>query len=351
MVTQTGAENIMRNVAKRMLMKEVSVGLLSWKYKWAEDANQVKGEAIMRRVGLRILNKELSVCYLGWKYKYLEDANQERGEQILRRVGARLMKAELSQGYVEWVRNKENGIKDMWRRRAENYQIEINSLQLKFSLTTQSGAENIMRNVAKRMLLKDALAKLTVWKDGWLVDHKQARGERILKRVGARFRNGDVMEKVSNWRANSGVDASQLRGEAIMRRVGARMLKKDVASAWDFFVSNFKSAGLERLNSKCMDLLNDLATANGKEADLTGKVTVMMARVTSVQCAIADGARSKLRRLVESQRRWVMDSRFGMWLRNCHTDQAFERHSNAVLSPFGPPYFPRPPHRAGSTLF
>ena len=45
LVTQTGAENIMKNVAKRILNQEAARGLLAWKLKWMESANREKGES------------------------------------------------------------------------------------------------------------------------------------------------------------------------------------------------------------------------------------------------------------------------------------------------------------------
>ena len=114
---QAGAENVMRNVAKRMLMGDVARCVISWKMKVLEMLNQKRGEGIMKRVGLRMLNKDLSISFCNWRDNQLELKNRLRGEQIMRRVGARMMKKELTQNWDAWVKNYKENMLEMVSRR------------------------------------------------------------------------------------------------------------------------------------------------------------------------------------------------------------------------------------------
>lgn len=110
---QAGAESIMRNVAKRMLLADAAQGILEWRTKVTLDFNCQRGQIILKRVGGRWRNEELWGAYRNWKMKWREDADRERGEMIMRRVGARMMNKELAMTWDAWHRNCKEGLLQM----------------------------------------------------------------------------------------------------------------------------------------------------------------------------------------------------------------------------------------------
>lgn len=102
---QSGAEQIMRNVAKRMLYGEVAQALIRWQLKFKEHQSAERGKAIMRRVGGRWRNREASDAIKEWCGKQLNAKQHDRGEAIMRRVGGRWKNQEVATNFGEWVRN------------------------------------------------------------------------------------------------------------------------------------------------------------------------------------------------------------------------------------------------------
>ena len=97
-----------------------------------------------------------------------------------------------------------------------------------------------MRNVAKRMLLADAVQGILEWKTKVALDFNCQRGQIILKRVGGRWRNEELWGAYRNWKMKWREDADRERGEMIMRRVGARMMNKELAMTWDAWHRNYR---------------------------------------------------------------------------------------------------------------
>ena len=119
-VVQQGAENIMRNVAKRILMGEVFQLVLSWKLKYAEAMRQEKAERMLKRVGARLRQRDAVEALVVWhdsamtaKMQAEALRMQERGESILKRVGGRLRMGEAASNVAEWRRNTRLGVLEM----------------------------------------------------------------------------------------------------------------------------------------------------------------------------------------------------------------------------------------------
>merc|ERR1712054_316990 len=112
----------------------------------------------------------------------MAEKNRLRGERIMRRVGARFNNKEIAANWTEWHRNYKDGILEMWSNRANRLQYEIDSLQMKFNLTTQSGGEAIMRNVAKRLLMGEVSLGIIAWIANVRAYKNQLKAELIFKR-------------------------------------------------------------------------------------------------------------------------------------------------------------------------
>jgi len=214
MITQSGAESKMRKVAKDLLNQELAEAFRNWMIKFKEETNQVKGEAIMKRVGGRMRNKELVGCW------------------------------------DKWFKNSSEGIREMWQLRAARWQADFDTLQMKFDLVTRSGAENIMRNVAKRMIMGEVAKYIIGWKHKVTCDNNQAKGEAIMRRVGGRLKNREISDAFQDWSMNMTEEVNQARGEAIMKRVGGRMRNKELALQWDCWFKNYKGGILDMWRSK-----------------------------------------------------------------------------------------------------
>ena len=171
LLMQGGAESIMRNVAKRMLMGEAAQAVICWRSKQLEAKAQARAERIMRRVGGRWRQQDAVEALERWHERAMIAKMQSQGESILKRVGGRLQKKEVAMNFGEWRRNTRAGILDMvskgwlvgwmdewcclrrgcsmgwcvdgavvlqWEGRVEKLTIERDALQMKFQLTTQA---------------------------------------------------------------------------------------------------------------------------------------------------------------------------------------------------------------------
>ena len=116
-----------------------------------------------------------------------------------------------------------------------------------------------MRNVAKRLLLGDALQCVMNWKGKNQEAMNQARGERIFKKVGARFRQADAVEAVGRWRERQVAEKldeearllqekMQAKGESILGRVGGRFRQMEVASNFGEWRRNCRDGALEMVS-------------------------------------------------------------------------------------------------------
>merc|ERR1719247_1693647 len=104
----------------------------------------------------------------------------------MKRVGGRWRYKDLSLNFKEWEYNYKADIVSMWKNRAMNLQVEVDALNMKFDLTTRQGAESIMKNVAKRMLMGEVAQGVIAWHQNWL-EYKQemenqARAQRMMQR-------------------------------------------------------------------------------------------------------------------------------------------------------------------------
>ena len=133
-IPQTGAEQIMKNVAKRMLNNGMAAVLIAWNVNWK---NHVRLNRIMKRVGGRWRNLDLSNAFTTFRDNYGEDKAQRHAQMIMRRVGARMRNKEMAINFAEFVRNAKNDRENMWRNRCAKMQAEIDAMQLQFTLKTQ----------------------------------------------------------------------------------------------------------------------------------------------------------------------------------------------------------------------
>merc|ERR1719247_1505291 len=120
---------------------------------------------------------------------------------------------DLALNWQEWYRNFRADV-------IARLKSETETLEMKFTLATQSGAEGIMRNVAKRMMKGDLARVVIAWHQGLLEMRSQQRGENIMRRVGGRWQNREVSDAVREWRDQHRAEKAKLRAEGIMRRVG-----------------------------------------------------------------------------------------------------------------------------------
>ena len=155
---------------------------------------------------------------------------------------------ELTTNWDAWVTNCKKDRITMYKNRSERLQVDIDALQMKYDMVTNSsmaGAEKIMRNVAKRLLMGDTARLVISWKMKIVEIKNRERGEGIMRRVGMRMLNKDLASGYVRWQLGWMEDKNKARGEMIMRRVGARMTKKELTTNWDAWVQNYKENMLE----------------------------------------------------------------------------------------------------------
>ena len=127
----------MRNVAQRLMNREVASAIVVWRAQYDEVKSRERGEAILKRVGLRMLNRGTSDAVMEWRGQHMEVKNRLRGEGIMMRVGSRMRNKEVALNWAEWVRNYKAGILTMWQNRHRNLSVELDALKMKFAFTTQ----------------------------------------------------------------------------------------------------------------------------------------------------------------------------------------------------------------------
>jgi len=239
-------EQIMRNVAKRILFQDKASAVISWARSSREFKAQLRGERILKKIGAKFKNQDLFDMVNSWQERWREDGALKRGEQIMRRVGTRFLKKELSLLYGEWVHNYRGDLREILTNRTNKLQMEIDSLHLRFILTTQGGAEKIMKNVAKRIMAGDLMTAVLAWKQKAQEAASQVRGERLMKRVGLRLRGASdtvsCLDAIREWNAKWGHIAAERksmhqlhktmsRGERMMFRIGQRFRHGDWSGA------------------------------------------------------------------------------------------------------------------------
>ena len=138
---QAGAEQIMKNVAKRMMNGGLASVIISWRTNChaekTEAVAQERAERIMKRVGGRWKSREMSDAVQDWHGKQLEEKAAQRAEMVMKRVGARLRNKELALNWAEWARNFRSDRSTMWENRVAKLQAALDELQLQFTLKTQ----------------------------------------------------------------------------------------------------------------------------------------------------------------------------------------------------------------------
>ena len=98
-----------------------------------------------------------------------------------------------------------------------------------------------MRNVAQRLMNREAASAIIIWHSNFNEEKSRKRGEAIMKRVGLRMLNRGLSDAVMEWRDQQVEEKSRLRGEGIMRRVGGRMRNKELALNFAEWARNYKA--------------------------------------------------------------------------------------------------------------
>jgi len=228
----------------------VAQALIRWQMKWREHANAERGKAIMRRVGGRWRNREASDAVREWHAKQVEAKQRGRGEAIMRRVGGRWLHKELAMNFSEWVRNYKSHLSGS-RARLED---ELATLKVKFAMVTQGGAEQIMRNVAKRMLYGEVAQALIRWQMKWREHANAERGKAIMRRVGGRWRNREASDAIKEWITNL-KDSKVFAIEKHSARAMGRILRRWTTHAKHMVFKNWK----HRQSKEKMDAMREMA--------------------------------------------------------------------------------------------
>ena len=109
----------MRNVAKRMMNKELACCVTSWREQQKAEAFELearaRGERIMKNVAKRMLNKEVASCVIIWREEYRAYINEERGLAIMRRVAVRMFKRNVVVAITTWKSAANNKIVNLVR--------------------------------------------------------------------------------------------------------------------------------------------------------------------------------------------------------------------------------------------
>ena len=135
------------HTAQLKMKEEAAAAMLAQKHKEDERQRKMKedieaksqerAERIMFRVGMRMKNRELSDAVLEWREQQVEEKQRLRAEGIMRRVGGRMRNRELALNYAEWCRNYRGDVVTMWQNRNAQLTMELETLQMKFMMTTQ----------------------------------------------------------------------------------------------------------------------------------------------------------------------------------------------------------------------
>ena len=124
----------MKNVAKRMLNNDMARAIIAWRSK---SNAHVRAERIMKRVGGRWMHGEMSNAFENWQESHAREKARLHAEVLMRRVGNRLQNKQVALNFAEFERNAKNDREIMWRNRVAKLQVEVDSLQMKFTLVTQ----------------------------------------------------------------------------------------------------------------------------------------------------------------------------------------------------------------------
>jgi len=227
MAEARNARNIMHNVAQKILHRDKACAIVIWQENLRSHMGVKRGERIMKRVGARFMNKDTVHVLMEMKENFQLHLRKMHAAHVMKKVGSRMNKRALYQNWFEWYKNAKDGFKEMWQLRAEKYQLEIDSLQLKYALTSQIGAETVMKRVARRMLSKVALGGLNVWRVQVEAHLEQLKGRRLMQRVAMRIMNKSLSLVFRDMKENWIVVRDNARGKGILKRVGARMLRAD----------------------------------------------------------------------------------------------------------------------------
>ena len=107
----------MRNVAKRMMNKDLASCVTVWREQQKAEAFELearaRGERIMKNVAKRMLNREVASCVIVWHDEWRSYVDEERGLGIMRRVGARMMKKDVVVAVSTWKDKANKGVLEM----------------------------------------------------------------------------------------------------------------------------------------------------------------------------------------------------------------------------------------------
>ena len=209
MQDKLAANRLCKRFVKHIQMREQALTLREWGCNMRGAKDKSRGQRLMARAGRRMMNLEKASFLDGWKASMQQYKAREHGERQAQRM--------------------------------HQLQLELDEMTLKFNLTTNAAGEKIMRNVAQRILNKEAAAAVIVWRLRWTAHRNQERAEGIMRRVAKRILHRDVSDALMGWREAQVEETCRKRGEAIMRRVGGRMKNKELALNWQEWYRNFKA--------------------------------------------------------------------------------------------------------------
>ena len=144
----------------------------------------------------------------------------------MRRVGGRMRNKDIHLNYQEWVLNQRSHASAMVDKAHHSLIKQLELLRVKFSCTTQSAGENIMRKVGGRMRHRDASNAVIAMRDNHVVAKKKERGEKMMRRVGCRMRFRQASDVMLIWKTNNAEYQKTLRIEGIMNRIGQRLMRR-----------------------------------------------------------------------------------------------------------------------------
>ena len=106
----------MRNVAKRMMNKDLASCVTVWREQQKAEAFELearaRGERIMKNVAKRMLNREVASCVIVWHDEWRSYVDEERGLGIMRRVAARMLQRDVVTAVTTWKSSAKNKLVD-----------------------------------------------------------------------------------------------------------------------------------------------------------------------------------------------------------------------------------------------
>jgi len=179
--THANAESIMRNIAKRMLNKEVAFALIIWSEKLRVHNAHQCALRITKRVMMRMRHRSLSDAVMGWHERQLEEHRLLTDVNTLERS-------------------------DMFRERCGRLQKELESARMSLIEKSQNSGAGMMKAIAGRLRSREACDAIAQWRHTHFSWKRKERARRIMRRAIGHTWHTEISHGFRDWHTHFVVD-------------------------------------------------------------------------------------------------------------------------------------------------